>query len=276
MDGVEVVGVDLAGDVGPLVGGEDVEVRVPLRAHERAEVADPRLVDVLEAAEVVQQLPSGVAVAAPGAPDPQRPAGLVVVPGDDAAAADRPERVARREDAGGLGGAALGVDERDGPRAVEVLLDGDPVVGVLALGGTHPGLTSPPVILRRPPRQPQVAGPRSCWPARRSRKSVADMKPAHLGLPGSTEGTVAGGGGVARPAGTADGGGAVGRGPNAAPASLPGPAAASAGDSRGRRGAAGVDRGASVSGSASGCVSGSRGGAGLLPSAAYAASSSGV
>ena len=140
------------------------------------EVADPRLVDVVELAEVVEQLRVVLVWVLRGAPDAERAAGLVVVPGDHAAAPDGAERVAGRQHAGGLGRAALGVDERDGARAVEVLLDQRPVLLVGALGRAHPRLDRAAAPAAHPPRQPQVAGPGSAASARRSRKSVAVMK----------------------------------------------------------------------------------------------------
>ena len=160
--GGEVLGPDHAGHVGSLVGGQHVEVRVALGADEGAEVTDPGLVDVAELLEVLEQLAGGVAVGAAGAADAEGAAGLVVVPRDHAATADGAEGVAGREHAGRLGRAALGVEERDRARAVEVALDG--AAGPSrrrSSAGPIFGAIAPPLHLRTLPRQPQVAGPTS-------------------------------------------------------------------------------------------------------------------
>ena len=137
MDRGEVLRADHAGHVRPLVGGEDVEVGVALGPDERAQVADPRLVDVVEPLEVLQQLAGRVAVGAAVAADPERAPGLVVVPGDHASATDGAERVAGAEHPGGLRGAALRVEERDRARTLEVALDRAAIVLVALLCRAH-------------------------------------------------------------------------------------------------------------------------------------------
>ncbi len=129
--------------------------------------------------EVLEQLAGGVAVRAAGAPDAERAAGLVVVPGHDPAAADGAEGEPGGEDAVVLAAPPLGLMKATCAGRRSRAGSVGPVLVVGQLGRSHPRRdeAAAPAAHRAAPA-PGRRRRRLLLRARRSRKSVALMNRA--------------------------------------------------------------------------------------------------